>query len=191
MDTHLDKSNAKPTRWPSAVIALHWITALLVLTAFAAVLGRELLEEKSARQLLLNLHRYAGMTALLLLVLRIPIRLLAESPDHGLPKVTRLAASAAHGLLYLCLMAAPFLGYALMVSRFGKVDYLGISLPALLERDRDLAESIESIHGYIGWAMLALIGLHAVVALWHHHVRKDQVLAAMLPHLKRRSTRPL
>jgi len=37
------------------------------------------------------------------------------------------------------------------------------------------------LHGYLGWTMLALVGVHAAMALWHHYVLKDRVLLAMLP----------
>jgi cytochrome b561 len=33
--------------------------------------------------------------------------------------------------------------------------------------------------------LAGLIGLHAAAALWHHHVRKDGVLLAMLPVVRR------
>lgn len=160
---------------------LHWVTALLVLTAFAMIIGREFVEEKALRQTLLTVHRYAGITALLTALLRIPVRALTDKPDHGFDASARLVAAGGHGLLYLALFLTPALGYALMASRFGRVDYFGVNLPVLLARDRDLAETIESIHGYAGWIMLAVIGLHAAVALWHHHVLKDEVLTAMLP----------
>ena len=64
---------------------------------------------------------------------------------------------------------------------YGKVDFLGMQLPQLLTKNRDFAETLEPIHGYLGWALLAVIGAHAAAALMHHYVLKDNVLKAMLP----------
>jgi cytochrome b561 len=169
------------SNWPMAVVIVHWLTALAVIGLFSFAIGREFLDDKATRQTLLALHRYTGLTVLLAVLLRIPIRLFSAKPEHNLPKLVRIASAAGHGLLYLGLMAAPILGYLLTCARTGHVDYLGIPLPALIERDRDLADTLGMLHGYLGWTMLALVGVHAAMALWHHYVLKDRVLLAMLP----------
>ena len=97
------------------------------------------------------------------------------------PRAQQVLSAVGHGLLYLGLLLLPALGYALACARYGHVDFAGIPLPSLIERDRDLAETLEMVHGWAGWGMLALIGLHAFAALLHHHVFKDNVLRAMLP----------
>lgn len=163
------------------MVLVHWLTVLIVVSVFALVLSREFTEDKSVRQWLLHGHWYAGMTAWLLLCVRIPVRLGADAPQHGLPRLQQVLSAAGHGLLYLGLLLLPALGYALACARYGHVDFAGIPLPTLIERDRDLAETLEMVHGWAGWAMLALIGLHALAALMHHHVFKDDVLRAMLP----------
>lgn len=176
--TPIQKATAS---WPTPVIVIHWITALVVLAVFSLAIGREFVDDKTTRQALLQWHRAAGMTAWALLLLRIPIRLASSKPDHGFSKPMRMATAIGHGLIYLALLATPILGYLLTCARTGHVDFAGFALPVLIERDRDLAESLESCHAVLGWAMLAMVGLHALIALWHHHVARDGVLAAMLP----------
>jgi cytochrome b561 len=39
----------------------------------------------------------------------------------------------------------------------------------------------EDIHGYLAYALFTVAGLHALAALWHHLVRRDQVLRRMWP----------
>lgn len=177
----MDTPTRSPSHWPGVVVLVHWLTVLIVVSVFALVLSREFTEAKSVRQWLLHGHWYAGMTAWLLLFVRIPVRLSADAPQHGLPRLQQLLSAAGHGLLYVCLLLLPALGYALACARYGHVDVAGFPLPTLIERDRDLAETLEMVHGWAGWAMLALIGLHALAALMHHHVFKDDVLRAMLP----------
>lgn len=177
----MDTPTRSPSHWPSVVVLVHWLTVLIVASVFVLVLSREFTEAKSVRQWLLHGHWYAGMTAWLLLFVRIPVRLSADAPQHGLPRLQQVLSAAGHGLLYVGLLLLPALGYALACARYGHVDVAGIPLPTLIERDRDLAETLEMVHGWAGWAMLALIGLHVLAALMHHHVFKDDVLRAMLP----------
>jgi cytochrome b561 len=56
-----------------------------------------------------------------------------------------------------------------------------IPLPALVEADSDLADNLTDAHVMLAWSMLALIVMHIAAALWHHYVRRDGVLIAMLP----------
>jgi cytochrome b561 len=34
------------------------------------------------------------------------------------------------------------------------------------------------------YTLVGLVALHALAAIYHHHVRKDQVLARMLPWMR-------
>jgi cytochrome b561 len=42
--------------------------------------------------------------------------------------------------------------------------------------------AILEIHTWLGNAIMWLAGLHAVAAIYHHWVLKDDVLRSMLPH---------
>ena len=42
-------------------------------------------------------------------------------------------------------------------------------------------KSMKSAHEVLGQAVLGLAFIHAAAALWHHYVRKDDVLTRMLP----------
>jgi cytochrome b561 len=53
------------------------------------------------------------------------------------------------------------------------------SLPTLLARDHDLADTLGELHEAGAFAFMALIGVHAAAALWHHHFQKDNVLRSM------------
>jgi cytochrome b561 len=94
----------------------------------------------------------------------------------------RAASAAAHGLLYLLLAAVPLLGWAATSAAGKPVALLGIvPLPALVGVDDGLADFLGDAHGFVAWTLVALAGLHAAAALWHHLVQRDGVLVAMLP----------
>lgn len=62
----------------------------------------------------------------------------------------------------------------------------GTVVPDLLPVDRKLAHAIFQVHGTVALVLLGLIGMHAIAALYHHFIRKDDVFAGMLPSMKRR-----
>jgi cytochrome b561 len=51
--------------------------------------------------------------------------------------------------------------------------------------DKMLAKQAMAAHELVAYLLLALVALHAVAALFHHFVRRDNVLNAMLPGRRR------
>lgn len=172
-------------RHHSLTIILHWTTALAILVAVGAILLRELVEDDELRALLINLHRSLGVLILFLAAVRLVARLSINSQHihTGLPRSIRLVSSAGHTALYAFLFALPITGWLLTnaegkgVSPFGLFD-----LPILITRNRDLADQLGDFHETAAWVFIAVIGLHAGAALWHHFWRRDKVLRSMLPH---------
>lgn len=166
--------------WPLPVRWIHWLTVLLVVVAVAAVFGQDLFEEKSVHKLIMSVHKQAGVLVLMLAGLRVMVRLTSQRPLDGLRGWARRASTAAHGLIYLILFTLPALGWTLVNARGNAVNLFGWTLPVLLARDRDLADTLEEAHQWMGWTLIALVALHVLAAIWHHRVKKDRVLLAML-----------
>jgi cytochrome b561 len=62
-----------------------------------------------------------------------------------------------------------------------------LPLPDLLDKNAELAETLEEVHEILGQVLLALVGLHAAAALKHHFFDRDEVLARMVPGLRPRT----
>ena len=61
-----------------------------------------------------------------------------------------------------------------------------VVLRPLLPVDRALAHEVfHRVHAWTALVLLALIGLHVTAALYHHFVQKDEVMAGMLPAVRR------
>jgi cytochrome b561 len=57
-----------------------------------------------------------------------------------------------------------------------------VVLRPLLPVDRALAHEVfHRVHAWTALVLLALMGLHVTAALYQHFVRKDEVLAGLLP----------
>lgn len=178
-----------PARHGFWTIALHWSSAAAVLLAALAVLLREVVEEPALRNLLLGLHRQAGLFVMLALVARLVLRFTRGMADFatGVPRWMHALALGAHVALYLCLLALPLLGMAASNAHGVQVSLFGLlNLPMLVGDDPDLADQLTDWHAWAAWALLALLLAHVAAALWHHQVRRDGVLAAMLPLVRRR-----
>ncbi len=170
--------------YSNGLIRLHWIMALLMVAVYATIEFREFFEKGSApREGLKSLHFMLGLSILALVAARIFIRSRQTAPEivpapHAL---LHLGAKLGHAALYLLMIGMPIAGW-LMLSAAGKpIPFFGLELPALIGPDKDLAGNIKEVHELVGKFGYFLIGLHAVAALVHHYVFKDNTLALMKP----------
>ncbi len=173
-------------RHPTIVILLHWLTVALILAGVAFVLTREEVGARDLKQLLLEQHRSIGLLVLALVALRLLSRLWhwRSLVRHDLPWFLHLTSVAAHWGLYILLIATPLLGWALTNAHGQDASLFGLpALPPLVDTDLDLADTLADWHALSAWTLLGLIAAHALAALWHHYVRRDGVMNAMLPWL--------
>jgi superoxide oxidase len=172
------------SRYPTLMIFLHWLTLILIVLVVLTVLGRELVETKATRQLLLGIHQSLALLIPLLAVTRFGIRLRQRQriPRYDWDMVQDFLVKRVHGLLYLGMLLIPILGWALVNAKGHDASLLWIlPLPELTAADMDVADQLAEWHETAAWLFLGLIGLHALAALWHHYHKKDDVLRAMLP----------
>lgn len=161
----------------------HWTTVLLVTLSFVIAWGRAQTHDPVVRAFWLDVHRTVGFAVLALTLARLAGRLVVGAVSNGadLPLHFRIASRCTHVLLYLGLVAMPLLGWAQSSARAHHFKMFGLAMPALTGHDADLADTLGWWHKQGGWALLAVIGAHALAALYHHYIRRDDVLRQMLP----------
>ena len=170
-------------------IALHWISVLGIIVVAVSGLLREILDDGPLRVALLEVHKQTGLFVLLVLAGRIGVRAAVGMADHAgdLPILLRRAAQLAHLVLYMMLLALPLLGLAVSNAHGVRVRLFGVlPLPSLVDEDADVVDALTDYHVWGAWVLLILVVAHVGAALWHHWVRRDAVLAAMLPLVRRR-----
>jgi cytochrome b561 len=178
---------ARRTRHSWWTITLHWASVAAILLATTAILWRELIDDEPLRVQLMDLHRQAGLFVLAALGLRLLVRFGVGMADHAgeMPALMRWAARGAHLALYVMLLALPVVGWAASNAHAVRVKLFGLlTLPSLVGDDPDLADTLTDIHLWMSWGLLLLVVAHAGAACWHHYVRRDGVLAAMLPMIE-------
>ena len=180
----MDLSAGPPGHYDRVMRAIHWTTLVLVAGAFAAIwIADPALVGAYARPIV-QIHRSLGLTVATLTIFRLAWRWRARIPalPADLPTVQKIAARGVEGVLYVLLLAQPMVGL-LYTNAYGQRANLFLlgELPALIDRNRPLAAQLGAIHSVLGYSLLTLIGLHAAAALFHHFIRRDEVLNAMLP----------
>jgi cytochrome b561 len=176
--------HAEPDGFDPVSIAIHWGSLLLLAAIFAAAWVLEHAADLGTAEAALKAHRSAGALLWFLTLARLIWRATwARKP--ALPKtVGRLQAAVARATqsgLYLLLTLQPVTGLLQSLLRGRPFELFGFDIPALTARHRGLAKLFHGAHVIGAWALLALIGLHAAAAIFHHSVLRDGVLRSMLP----------
>jgi cytochrome b561 len=132
-------------------------------------------------------HKWLGLLVLFLLPMRLGLRLF-EKLEHGagLTLLEARISAIVHGLLYLLLFFVPLLGWLYSSAAGFPVVWFGVlPLPDLVGKDKLLAKIFEELHEGSVNLLVTLVVLHAAAAVYHHHVRRDGVLARMVPWLRK------
>lgn len=171
-------------RYPRPLIALHWLTLLLIAVVYACMEFRGIFPRGSEpRELMKAIHFSGGLTVLLFVIARIALRLRGPIPPVSppLPALQKLAATAGHLALYMFMLGMPFVGWLILSAEGASISLWGIPVPALVRENSDLAHTLEDFHEIGATVGYALIGLHALAGLYHHYLRRDDTLRRMLP----------
>lgn len=175
-------SLASPRNYDGVARALHWSMAGLIVIAFVLGLTIDAFP-KTWKYAAIEAHKVIGIAVLLLLVLRIGWRLTHQppAPAESSPLLTA-AARLGHLALYVLMIAAPVAGLAYAVMRGQSFDFGLFKIQALAAAwPREVTRPVKEIHELLAYGLIGLAVLHALAALWHHLVRKDDTLRRMLP----------
>lgn len=164
-------------------IALHWLVALLILSAFPLGFYMTGLELSPTKLKLYSYHKWLGVTVLGLVAVRLIWRLVRGVPAAApAPAWQRKAAALNHALLYVLMFAVPLTGWLMSSAKGFPVVYFGVlPLPDPVGKNEALGEWLVSVHATLNYVLAALVVAHTAAALIHHFVGRDGVLARMSP----------
>jgi cytochrome b561 len=185
-------------RYSAVAITLHWIIALLILGNIAIAWYFNTLHGM-AKLPMVALHQSLGLSVLVLSVARLGWRLAVPPPK--LPAYVtgweRWLAIVVHVGFYVIMIGLPLTGWA-MRSASPLHNILPIKLFALpwptigplaslpADQMKTAEKSFEAAHGLLGKLAYGLIVLHVAGALKHQFISRDDVVARMIPLLKRK-----
>ena len=162
-------------------IALHWITAVLVVLLFIIGKTIDYAPKGPLRIDYRSLHMLLGITLGVVLVVRIVWRStrggMLPALDQGLLLVI---ARATHYLLYALMVVTVGLGITNVWVQGDSIFNL-VQVQQLVPGDRALIHRIGDFHALCADAVVIVAGLHSAAALVHHFVMRDATLRRMLP----------
>ncbi|WP_370228557.1 cytochrome b/b6 domain-containing protein [Cognatishimia sp.] len=183
----------------SVTKTFHWLTALLILSAFPlGILAHDApydtSEQLTRKALLFSLHKTVGVMAFFTALLRILWAL--TQPRPGLLNADRrleaLAAETAHWVLYGCMLLVPLTGWIHHAAAEGFAPIwwpFGQTLP-FIPKDAQLSAICGSIHTTLTPVFAVTILAHVGGALKHAIIDKDHTLRRMLPGASNAPTPP-
>lgn len=176
------------TRYTKTAIVFHWVLAVAIITAFGVGLYVSGLPFSPRKLQLINWHKWAGVTILVLSAARLLWRLAHRPPalpsaiQRTMPGWQRAAYHAVHHLLYLMFFVVPLAGWAYSSAKGFPVVWFGVlPLPDLLPKDEALAKVLRQVHELSAFGLIGLVLLHVAAALKHHFVDRDGLLQRMVP----------
>jgi cytochrome b561 len=161
-------------------IALHWLTAALVISLWLLGQTIDWFPKGSPRAIARSSHIALGVGLAFVLIRRIWWRLSdgVHMPPASSSALDRIA-TLTHKVLYLLLVGTVLLGIANAWVR-GDTLFMLLKIPAFDPGNTALRESVEELHSWSANLLLIVAGLHAAAALVHHFVLKDDILRRML-----------
>jgi cytochrome b561 len=173
-------------RYARTAIILHWLMAVLIVCGFCLGLYMVDLKFSPAKLALYSYHKWIGVSVFCLALLRLLWRLTHVPPPlpASMPAWQRHAAAALHAVLYLLLLGVPLAGWLYSSASGVPTVPFGISalqLPDLLQRNKELADSLRFLHVSLNFSLAALVALHVAAALKHQWVDRDGLLSRMNP----------
>ena len=169
------------TRYHPLLVALHWLTALLVIVAlvFGSFRLTNIPNDDPEKLFALRAHMSIGIAVLFLMLARLIIRTFSEKPPHATTgnRIADRLGLFTHWLFYLPIiaMAASGLLTASMAGLPGIV--FGGSGEPLPENFAIYPPRI--VHGMLATLIALLLILHVLAALYHQLILKDRLFDRM------------
>lgn len=174
-------------QWGSVARAFHWLMALLIIINGTLGLYMTDLKPSMDKISIYAIHKSIGLTVLALVLLRLSWRWFDPRPrDLPMPRWQKLAAHAAHGALYLLMLAIPLSGWLFNSANGNPLQWFKLfNLPALVDKNKALADFFHEAHETLFWILVAVLVAHIGGAVMHHFVERDNTLRRMLPFSRR------
>lgn len=146
---------------------LHWGMALLIGWQFLSAGAHSLFDDTAIEAFFWPTHKPVGFLLLVLVVLRIAWALANRG---NRPPSVSAPARLGHIALYALVFVTPLLALLRQYGSGRAFEPFGMPLFSGWEEDMEIAWMIEPanfLHGWFGWALLALILGHSVMTYWH------------------------
>lgn len=172
------------TRYTATAKTLHWAMAILIFGLLALGFYMHDLPLSPEKLKLYSWHKWAGVCAFLLVLVRLAWRAAHRPPPlpATMPAHLQFAAHAGHFLLYALMLAIPLSGWLMSSAKGFQTVWFGVlPIPDLVGKDKELGDLLQSVHMVLNLVFAIAIAGHIGAALKHHFIDRDDILTRMLP----------
>lgn len=161
---------------------VHWLSALVIIGLFAVGLWMVDLSYYSEwYRTAPHWHKSIGLLLAGLTLFRLLWKLVTVSPKTEGAAYEIIGAKLAHLGMYAILLALFASGYLISTEDGRGIDvFTWFTVPglgALFENQADIAGQV---HFYAAWSLIIIAAVHAIAALKHHFINKDNTLRKMI-----------
>ncbi|RTZ17363.1 cytochrome b [Vibrio aquaticus] len=162
--------------------AIHWISAIVIIGMFAVGLWMVDLSYYSEwYRTAPHWHKSLGILLAALTLFRIVWKFVTASPKVEGVAYEVIGAKVGHAIMYGLMFVIFTSGYLISTEDGRGIDvFEWFTVPALGALFENQADLSGEIHFYAAWALILLAGGHAVAALKHHFINKDNTLRKMI-----------
>lgn len=162
--------------------AIHWISALTIFALFTVGYWMVDLNYYSEwYKIAPHWHKSIGLILLILTIFRIVWKILTQTPEIEGEDWEKVGAKLAHSIIYILLFSIFISGYMISTADGRGIDiFKWFTLPgfgSIIENQEDIAGQI---HFFAAYSLIGLALVHAIAALKHHFINKDNTLKKML-----------
>ena len=161
---------------------IHWVSAVVVIGMFAVGLWMVDLSYYSEwYRTAPHWHKSIGMLLALLTLFRIVWKYVTPSPKVEGSAIEVTGAKVVHLAMYVALIALFVSGYLISTEDGRGIDVFNLfTVPGAGALFENQADTAGVIHFYAGWALILMAAAHALAALKHHFINKDNTLRKMI-----------
>ncbi len=161
---------------------VHWVSALVIIGLFAVGLWMVDLSYYSEwYRTAPHWHKSIGLLLAGLTLFRLFWKIVTASPKVEGAAYEVIGAKLAHLGMYAILLALFASGYLISTEDGRGIDvFTWFTVPglgALFESQADIAGQV---HFYAAWSLIIIAAVHAIAALKHHFINKDNTLRKMI-----------
>lgn len=162
--------------------AVHWFSAFVVFSMFGVGLWMVDLSYYSEwYRTAPHWHKSTGLLLAGLTLFRVVWKLVTPSPKVEGTSYEVLGATFAHLTMYVVLFVLFVSGYLISTEDGRGIEVFNwFTVPGLGSFFEGQADLSGEIHFYAAWILIILASVHAVAALKHHFINKDNTLRKMI-----------
>ncbi|MDG1734126.1 MAG: cytochrome b [Thalassotalea sp.] len=176
--------NNVQTKYSVLTKSFHWVSAIAVIFLFALGFWMvELTYYSSWYKTAPHIHKSIGILLFIVTLLRLINKVKQPSlePISTHSSMIRLISKVTHYGLYILLLVIMFSGYLISTADDRGIDVFNFfTVPSMGELFPNQEDTAGLIHEYLAYTIIGLTVLHAVGALKHHFIDKDDTLKRML-----------